>query len=266
VEYRELAISNPESPLTCVWELRGSSTEEQRIVPDGHAEIVVHLAEPFEEFRAGEWRQQQPTILCGQITRPLLIRASGETHTVGLRLRSWATGAIFRDVAAAITDQVVDGIVTESDTLELARTALAAEGKADLNAAVERLLPWVQESRHTAQKVRAAVWLANKYAGQCSVEQLAQTAGVTVRHLDRVMLENVGVAPKMFLRLIRFRNVMAQASSPFPRWADIAASCGYHDQSHMLRDFAQFVGRTPSQAFASSSDLAKYFFSSEKEL
>ena len=261
MEYRERAVSNPESPLACVWELHGTSTDEQRIVADGHAEIVVHLAEPFEEFRAGKWSQQKPTIFCGQITRPLLVRASGETHTVGLRLRSWATGAVLRGAAGAIANQVVDGAFIESDTRELARTASAANGIAELNAAVERLLPLVQKPGGPAEKARAAVWAANRHAGQCSVEQLAEAAGVCVRHLDRVMLENVGVAPKMFLRLIRFRNAVAQASSPGVRWADIAATCGYHDQSHMLRDFAQFVGRTPSQAFASSSDLAKFFFS-----
>ena len=32
-----------------------------------------------------------------------------------------------------------------------------------------------------------------------------------------------------------------------PRWARIAAECGYFDQSHFIHEFRAFAGATPSQ-------------------
>jgi len=42
-------------------------------------------------------------------------------------------------------------------------------------------------------------------------------------------------------------------------WAQIAFECGYTDQSHLARDFAQFAGAPPGAVHSPGSDLAWYF-------
>jgi AraC-like DNA-binding protein len=250
VEYREHKIADPTSPFSCVWELRSTEKDIQRIVPDGRAEIVIHLGDPFEEHRDGSWHAQSSAALCGQITGPLMLRGTGVTHTCGVRLRSWATGSVAGESAARLTDVAVDTSVLARPLRELIVEAVRTDD-------VDRLRTFHVE--RSATNVQSLVHVAVRSHGQCSVDDMARTAGLSARHIDRLMLEHVGVTPKVFLRLLRFRRAMSLASAHHTSWADLAARCGYHDQSHMIRDFKQFAGSAPAAVCADESDLARCF-------
>jgi AraC-like DNA-binding protein len=69
------------------------------------------------------------------------------------------------------------------------------------------------------------------------------------RQLERLFLEQVGVTPKLYARIRRFRSVMQHVEDPLHgdrlSWADIAALFGYTDQSHLVRDFKTFAQELP---------------------
>lgn len=250
MEYREHKISDPASPFSCIWELRGTGRDIQRIVPDGRAEIVIHLGDPFEEHRDGAWRVQASSALSGQITGPLILRATGVTHTCGVRLRSWATGLVAEESAAKLTDLAVE---TSALSRRLKEVVVDAVWTKDFGR-LQELRP-----EDSFRGVQYIVQVAARSQGQCSVDDMARTAGLSARQIDRLMLQHVGVTPKMFLRLLRFRRAMSLAAVPQTSWADLAALCGYHDQSHMIRDFKQFAGEAPTAVCADESDLARCF-------
>ena len=80
-----------------------------------------------------------------------------------------------------------------------------------------------------------------------NVDQLAKKACVSVRQLERQFKERAGMPPKLFSRLVRFSNAwfMRERFSK-ASWLHIAHTCEYADQMHMIRDFKDFVGVTPS--------------------
>jgi AraC-like DNA-binding protein len=82
--------------------------------------------------------------------------------------------------------------------------------------------------------------------GRLSVECLADAAGVSRQRLTRVFRENVGVSPKLFCRLARFRAALACAcAGTSVDWAQVALEMGYSDQSHMIAEFREFSKGTP---------------------
>jgi AraC-like DNA-binding protein len=92
----------------------------------------------------------------------------------------------------------------------------------------------------------AALVLARQ--GRLSVEQLAKNAGVSRQHLTRVFREEVGVTPKLYCRLARFRAGIVYAGGRLNSdWADVAAHLGYADQSHLIAEFREFSGLTPGK-------------------
>jgi AraC-like DNA-binding protein len=59
------------------------------------------------------------------------------------------------------------------------------------------------------------------------------------------------VLPKTAARLVRFDVVWRRlATHPAARWDAIAADSGYADQAHLIREFHQFTGATPTAFLA----------------
>jgi AraC-like DNA-binding protein len=87
--------------------------------------------------------------------------------------------------------------------------------------------------------------------GQASVARLAAETGWSDRHLRAQFQEEIGLAPKVAARVVRFdraRRLLARrlrAGRP-AGLADLAASTGYYDQAHLDRDFAALAGAAPT--------------------
>ncbi|MFE4689299.1 DUF6597 domain-containing transcriptional factor [Streptomyces sp. NPDC056749] len=82
------------------------------------------------------------------------------------------------------------------------------------------------------------------------VDALARAGGLSVRSLQRLFSNCVGVGPKWVILRHRIHEALQRAGSdPEPDWARLAADLGYSDQAHLVRDFTATVG-VPPAAFA----------------
>ncbi|MFI7605228.1 helix-turn-helix domain-containing protein [Micromonospora sp. NPDC049366] len=86
--------------------------------------------------------------------------------------------------------------------------------------------------------------------GRLGVGSLADELGWSRRHLAARFRQEIGLPPKITARLLRFQRAYAALTAPAGSpaaggWAGLAASCGYCDQSHLIRDFREFAGDTP---------------------
>ena len=80
------------------------------------------------------------------------------------------------------------------------------------------------------------------------VEDVAAVAGLSVRALQRLFAEYVGVSPKWVIRRYRLHDAVAHAATG-TEWSRLARELGYSDQAHLVRDFTAMLG-TPPAAFA----------------
>ena len=101
-------------------------------------------------------------------------------------------------------------------------------------------------SHGSAVNVSALTAYVQQRRGTVSVVELADSAGVSRQHLRRIFQEEVGMPPKLFCRLARFRAALARAARDVKDdGAGLAAELGYADQSHMIAEFREFSGLTP---------------------
>lgn len=79
------------------------------------------------------------------------------------------------------------------------------------------------------------------------VDAVAAEAGLSVRGLQRLFAEHVGVGPKWVIRRYRLHEVTERlAKGAEIEWAALAADLGYADQAHFVRDFRAMFGESPT--------------------
>lgn len=98
---------------------------------------------------------------------------------------------------------------------------------------------------------RGAVWAWRRIeetGGLAPIAPIADEVGWSRKHLVEQFRRHVGLPPKTLARVVRFgRLVRGIAGMESPPWALVAARYGYFDQAHLVRDFVQFAGCTPSE-------------------
>lgn len=84
--------------------------------------------------------------------------------------------------------------------------------------------------------------------GTLRIETLANRLEWSRKHLARRFQSRFGLPPKAIARMVRFHHAVDMARTETDTdWAGIAAACGYADQAHLTRDFAEFSGTTPQR-------------------
>lgn len=81
-----------------------------------------------------------------------------------------------------------------------------------------------------------------------AIHFLAAKLGCSARHLTRTFNGAFGISPKRFARLARFQRILAERRRG-NSWAQVAYACGLTDQAHLVREFQDIVGESPTEFF-----------------
>ncbi|MGH7518361.1 MAG: helix-turn-helix domain-containing protein [Gemmatimonadales bacterium] len=106
--------------------------------------------------------------------------------------------------------------------------------------------------------LRAAVRLLEGGDSGPGLQRVRDEVGASERTHERQFREMVGISPKTFHRVARFRRALErmQRRSRAP-YAAVAADAGYADQAHLIREFKSLAGITPA-AYAREWDAVGF--------
>jgi AraC-like DNA-binding protein len=83
--------------------------------------------------------------------------------------------------------------------------------------------------------------------GDIRISSIANALDWSRKHLVARFKKEIGVGPKTIARMVRFSRVLALAQAArSPDWAELAVACGYADQAHLVREFREFTGNSPT--------------------
>lgn len=254
MEYVDYAPSPALRPFVDrLWTLDGpaDTVELAPILPDGHPELIVHCGDPFVELRAGGERHvQAPILIAGQLRQAVRIAPLGCTHVVGARLRPDGAAAIFGGSLDELTGRIVDFACVDGRLARRLNDHVVPQCSAiDRVHALDRVLRQHVAPPHIDRLVARACAIGLEHRGLVRVGNVATSVGLSARQLERRFAARVGLPPKLFLRVIRFQEVLsAIGPASADGWAGIAVDHGFYDQSHFVTDFKAFAARRPRGA------------------
>ncbi len=209
----------------------------QRVVPDGCIDLLFVRHGPTEDFRA---------FVVGTMTRPIFEDLTARAEYLGVRFAPGGFGHFFRTPAREVTDRIVPWESLSAPSALVERVANAPDVRMRLGI-LEDFLQQQLLSEEPDPILTAVLRAICAARGVVSVARLAHLAGWSPRHLRRVFHEWVGVGPKVFCEIVRFKNARrALCRRPRPDLLQVALEAGYYDQAHFIHDFDRFYGSSPS--------------------
>ena len=217
--YREWAPPEPwREVVACCWEQRVHADRVQRVLPDGHADVLLYGSGAVH--------------LVGIYDRVALPVLPGGTVIRGIRLRPEAIASAFRLEASELRNVTVPA----EDVIGV-RGARRLQDERVVDAWIRSVTP--------DRRAAAAIELLQS----TSVEGVATRLGISPRQLQRNTLGSVGLPPKALQRVLRMQRFLHLARRR-GELAAASAEAGYADQSHMTREVRALSGLTPTRLLA----------------
>jgi AraC-like DNA-binding protein len=203
-------------------------------------------------------------VVVGMLTRPHgELRLQGTLTSFVIMFQSVGLSALFPVDLRELVDRdydarsVVGKPITELEE-RLANCGSFASRASVADAFLARRIP---DSLNT-DRLSIAIDAIIARSGRIRIPELAAHSGISERQFERTFAARFGVSPKLYARIARFQAALDnKARSSTKTWTDIAHEFGYHDQMHMIHDFEEFTGETPTETLR----LVEMFFRQQIE-
>ena len=250
----EAVTARPAGPLRAVvaehhgYRQRDVAPARHLGLPSPYLTVIVTLDEPLHVARQPDPAQAPDTyraLVGGLHTSTAVIEHDGAQSGVQLQLSPLGTRALLGLPAgelAGLDVPATDLLGGFADELHerLRGASTWPERFRLLDQGLGRL---VDPARRPPVEVCHAWHLLRASRGTARVADVARAVGWSERHLATRFRTEIGVTPKAAARVIRFDR--ARRMIPRCGGAVVAATCGYADQSHLVRDFVEFTGLAP---------------------
>lgn len=169
-------------------------------------------------------------------------------QVIGVAFRPGGFRPFLRSSVGALEGRVVAaGDLWASDDRPVATHVLGSTSNADMVVSVEEYLEALApEPDPTLEEIAGIVAYIENDTSVHRVDQVAKFAHTTVRTLQRLFIEYVGISPKWVIQRRRLIDAAEQAHNGPVVWAQLADQLGFSDQAHLIRAWTAAVGTPPA--------------------
>jgi AraC-like DNA-binding protein len=224
----------------------------ERVLPDGTFELVIDLSEMprklFDRNNPGQYREFRGSWLSGTRADFIVIDVLQKTSMIGVHFKPGGAAAFLGRPADELTGRVEEADRIWGSAVKDLRFRLLEEPSIDRRFVLleEFLLDRLRSSSYS-DGINHAVRRLTVCPEVDRTSRIASELGISQKHFIALFRARVGLTPKKFCRIRRFQKALGEIESNRALdWAGLAATSGYYDQSHFIRDFHSFSGMNPS--------------------
>jgi AraC-like DNA-binding protein len=148
------------------------------------------------------------------------------------------------DAFANATENLEDVLGPCAGLERLQERLMAATGAEERVRMVEELLLAQLEDVRPDRQVAAAVDMIERANASLRIDHVAREIGLSQSALERRFRRVVGASPRKFASLVRLQGIL-RLMKDGGDLTTVAHAAGYYDQSHFIKDFRGFTGKSP---------------------
>lgn len=241
------------SYIGCYWILRvpaGQPERRELILPDGYAELILNYGKPYV------WRDQARGVenviktvhLVGERDASILVDLQEGLNQIGVKFKPIGLFALLRQPLEELANQMVEAdALSDRSIQELSEQVFEAPND---TAKIEVLNSFFLKRLLVAElpdaRIQAALKFILHHQGNIRIDELNGHLDIHYKTLERTFKTYVGLTPKVFARIVRFKSAYKQFHSVALRDPSFFLDLGYYDQNHFIKDFKYFLHTTPS--------------------
>lgn len=225
-------------------------------VPDGGCELVIDLSDVpkqrWHDEHGERFDMHKRGWISGMRTSRIVIGVGSGAPMLVLRLRPGTLPWIIGLPAHELNDTVVDldlllGALFANVRDRLGESLGQRGAQAMLEEAEVILAPLFPVSA-VERRVGIALQALHRRSGVGTVGSISDELGCSQKHLNDLFQRHCGLGPKRYAGLVRFQSLLRRLERERdPDWAQLALEHGFYDQSHMVNQFQEMTGHSPTR-------------------
>ncbi len=211
-----------------------------------------HDPDHVSSFGSSMQTKQPKTVICGQQTLMKMRRPGHDFLLIMVIFQPGVLHRLTRVPLHLLTDIYVDAELLLTGDIRFVNEKLTdCLSYREMTDVVEFfLLKLVDKLKKEMKSVDVAAGVILQHSASISIDWLAKEACLSLRQFERKFKEHMGISATRMVRITKFdRTVKMKNAQPAKDWLSIAIACGYYDYQHLVRDYKEFTGLTPTSFF-----------------
>ncbi|TPM25927.1 AraC family transcriptional regulator [Mesorhizobium sp. B2-3-4] len=212
--------------------------------------LVISFAEPFAIGlgRAPGDNDRFASFAAGLFAGPVMIESFGGACCVQVNFTPLGARRFFRLPMSELTDSMVvlDDVLGAQGAALRERLGNTPDWTTRFDLAEAFVATRLASAAQTPPEIAWAYGHIIGSGGRTRISSIAERLGWSRKHLAGSFSNAIGIGPKTLSRIVRFNRALRLSRQQTVDWADVAADCGYADQAHLVREFRDLAGETPT--------------------